>query len=90
MRQREIFPPVTMGHIRSHGVTRLLVYCGNAVWCHHSAMIDGDFLSGETQLIPLERLMVCTRYGFTGDDVRPDWTQARWAQKAEGYRPRSR
>jgi hypothetical protein len=29
-RRRETLPPVTMGHIRSHGVTRLLVYCGNA------------------------------------------------------------
>jgi hypothetical protein len=48
MRQRrETFPPVTMGHIRSHGVTRLLVYCGNAVWCRHEAEIDGDFLPDE-------------------------------------------
>jgi hypothetical protein len=71
-RRQETFPPVTMGHIRSHGVTRLLVYCGNAVWCHHEAEIDGDFLSDETQLIPLQRRFVCTACGFIGADVRPD------------------
>ena len=64
-----------MGHIRGHGVTRLLVYCGNAVWCHHSATVDGDFLPDETQLIPLCERFVCTRCGVIGADVRPDWSQ---------------
>jgi hypothetical protein len=64
-----------MGHIRSHGVTHLLVYCGNAVWCHHSAKIDGDFVPDETELLSLDRRFVCTRCGFIGADVRPDWSQ---------------
>jgi hypothetical protein len=63
-RSRETFEPVTMGHIRSHGVTRLLIYYGNAVWCHHSVKLDGDFLLDETQLIPLCDRMVRTRCGF--------------------------
>jgi hypothetical protein len=70
-RRQQIFEPVTMSHIRSHGVTRLLVYCGNAVCCHHSAKLDGDFLPDETQLIPLERRMVCTKCGPIGADVSP-------------------
>jgi hypothetical protein len=58
-----------MGHIRSQGVTRQLVYCANAVWCHHQAELDGDFLAGETQLTPLCRRMVCTRCGFIGAET---------------------
>jgi hypothetical protein len=34
-------PPVTLGHIRSHGVRRLLIYCSTGL-CHHSAVIDAD------------------------------------------------
>jgi hypothetical protein len=40
-RSRETFPPLTMGHIRTHGVTRLLVYWNS---CNHSATISGDAL----------------------------------------------
>jgi hypothetical protein len=32
-------PPVTLGHIRSHGVRRLLIYCSTGM-CHHSAVVD--------------------------------------------------
>jgi hypothetical protein len=42
-RNRETFEPVTMGHIRSHRVTRLLVYCGS-INCNHSATLDADWL----------------------------------------------
>jgi hypothetical protein len=41
VRNVEIFPPVTMGHIRGHGCRDLLVYCGSGR-CHHSASISGD------------------------------------------------
>ena len=37
-------PPVTLGHIRSHGVKRLLVYCTNGSHCHHSAAAWRTFL----------------------------------------------
>jgi hypothetical protein len=33
--------PVTLGHLRGHGVTRLLVYCVSG-WCHHSAELEAD------------------------------------------------
>jgi len=38
-RKVETFPPVTMGHIRSHGCRDLLVYCDSGR-CHHSALYD--------------------------------------------------
>jgi hypothetical protein len=82
-RTRQTFEPVNMGHIRSHGVRRLLVYCGNGAWCDHSAQLDGDFLPDETQLTPLERRMVCTKRGLIGADVWPDWSQT---GKAPGRR----
>jgi hypothetical protein len=34
-------PPVTMGHLRSHGCRRLLIYCSTGL-CHHRATIEAD------------------------------------------------
>jgi hypothetical protein len=41
VRRPEIFPPVTMAHIRGHGCRDLLVYCGSGR-CHHSATMLGE------------------------------------------------
>jgi hypothetical protein len=73
-RKAEIFDPVTMGHIRGHGVTRLLVYC-ESLWCNHSATIEADWPPDDTILRPLGRRMICTACGLIGADVRPDWSQ---------------
>jgi hypothetical protein len=73
-RQGETFEPVTMGHIRGHGVTRLLVYC-ESLWCSHSATLDADWLPDDTILLNLDPRMVCTACGLIGADVRPDWSQ---------------
>jgi hypothetical protein len=62
---RETFPPVTMGHIRSHGVTRLLVYC-HATECNHSAKVDADALPDDVPVRSLCPRMVCTRCGLIG------------------------
>ena len=43
-RQQETFAPVTLRHIRSHGCRDLLVYCISGR-CHHSATLNGDWLS---------------------------------------------
>src|SRR5438067_12212402 len=59
-RQRETFPPVTLGHIRSHGCRDLLVYCGST-WCHHDAVINADRLPDETAVRSQCSRMVCTR-----------------------------
>jgi hypothetical protein len=39
--------PVTLGHIRSHGVRHLLIYCSTGR-CHHSAVINADCWPDET------------------------------------------
>jgi hypothetical protein len=77
-RNRETFPPVTMGHIRSHGVTRLLAYC-HSIRCNHSATVAADALPDDVPVRSLCPRMVCTRCGLIGADVRPDWSQTRSA-----------
>jgi hypothetical protein len=62
-------PPVTLGHIRSHGV-RLLIYCSAGLYCHHSAVIDADRWPDDTVLLDM-----------IGADVRPNW-QERSQQKS--------
>ena len=52
-RKGETFQPVTMGHIRGHGVTRLIVYC-KSLWCNHSATLNADWLTDDTILLALE------------------------------------
>jgi hypothetical protein len=73
VRKYETFPPVTMGHIRGHGCRNLLVYCISGR-CHHSAVMDGDWLADDISVRSLCRRMVCTRCGMIGADVRPDWS----------------
>jgi hypothetical protein len=67
-------PPVTLGHIRSHGVRRLLIYCSTGL-CHHSAVINADRWPDETVLLDLDRRAVCTKCGMIGADVRPNWSE---------------
>jgi hypothetical protein len=71
--KRESFPPVTMGHIRSHGCRELLVYCISGR-CHHSKTMNADWLADETPVRSLCGRMVCTECGMIGADVRPDWS----------------
>jgi hypothetical protein len=61
--------------MREHRVRRLLVYCTNGSWCHHSAIIDADHWPDETAVRDLSPNAVCTRCGIIGADVRPDWAQ---------------
>jgi hypothetical protein len=41
--KREISDPVTMGHIRGHGVTRLIVYC-ESLWCNPQRYVRGALM----------------------------------------------
>jgi hypothetical protein len=43
----EMFEPVTLGHIRSHGCRDLLVYCGSGR-CHYNAAMNADSLPDAT------------------------------------------
>jgi hypothetical protein len=72
-RRRQTFPPVTLGHIRGHGCRDLVVYCQSG-WCHHSAVINADWLPDDVPVRSLCPRMVCTACGLIGADVRPDWS----------------
>jgi len=72
-RKAETFEPVSMGHVRSHGCRDLLVYCDSGR-CHHSATMNADHLPDETIIRALGPKMVCTKCGYVGADVRPDWS----------------
>jgi hypothetical protein len=61
---------VTLSHIRSHGVRRLLIYCTSGP-CYHSAIVDADRWSDDTVLLDLDRRAVCTKCGMIGAEVRP-------------------
>jgi hypothetical protein len=83
-------PPVTLGHIRSHGVRTLLVYCTTGLYCHHSAIIDADRWPDDTVLLDLDQRAVCTRCGIVGADVRPNWSERPPLESLTGaqWRPR--
>jgi hypothetical protein len=66
---------VTMGHIRSHGVRHLLIYCNQGLYCYHSAVVDADSWPDETVLLDLRSKAVCTKCGIIGADVRPNWDE---------------
>jgi hypothetical protein len=58
VRQRqETSAPVTLGRIRSHGCRDLLVYCISGR-CHHSATLNGDWLSDEYSAKAWPALMI--------------------------------
>jgi hypothetical protein len=83
-RQRQQYqgPPVTLGHIRSHGVRHLLIYCSEGLYCHHSAVIKADRWPDETALLDLCPKAICTQCGMIGADVRPNWSERAAAREA--------
>jgi hypothetical protein len=74
-RERYRVPPVTLRHIRSHGVRSLLIYCNAGLYCHHSAVVDADKWPDDTVLLDLDLRAVCTKCGIIGADVRPNWSE---------------
>jgi hypothetical protein len=77
-------PPVTLGHIRSHGVRRLLISCSEGLYCHHSATVDADRWPDDTALNDLCPKAVCTKCGMIGADVRPNWSERQPAESLTG------
>jgi hypothetical protein len=60
-RGRETFPPVTLGHIRSHGCRDILIYCGS-INCSHGATINADPMPPDKTVIrALGPRMVCIK-----------------------------
>jgi hypothetical protein len=84
-------PPVTtLGHLRSHGVRHLLIYCTQGLYCHHSALIDVDQWPDDTVLLNLDRRAVCTKCGMIGADVRPNWSERPLPENLTGMQWRKR
>ena len=67
---------ITLGEMRSSGVSGLLVYCADYK-CAHSVAISSDPWPGFMRLSDLEPLFVCTVCGHRGADVRPDFNGAK-------------
>ena len=86
--QRYQGPPVTLGHIRSHGVRRLLIYCNAGLYCHHSAVIDADRRPDDTVLLDLDRRAVCTKCGIIGAYARPNWKERSQRESRTGVHGR--
>jgi hypothetical protein len=70
-RRRDLYRGPPLGHIRSHGGRRLLIYRSTGL-CHHSAVVDADGWSDDTVLLDLDKKAVCTKCGMIGADVRPN------------------
>jgi hypothetical protein len=71
--------PITIAHVRSHGVTKLIVFCRGkreGGWlCHHEATLSIDrFLVTET-IGDIESRCRCTACGWRKADVRPDYSK---------------
>src|SRR5580700_8178532 len=82
-------PPVTLGHIRAHGVRRLLIYCSTG-FCHHSAVVDADRWPDDTVLLNLDLKAVCTQCGMIGADVRPNRSERPVPESLTGVQWRQR
>jgi hypothetical protein len=53
-----------------------LGYCTSG-WCHHSTVMNADWLPDDMPLRSLCSRMVCTACGLIGADVRPDCHRTR-------------
>jgi hypothetical protein len=65
-------PRPTIAHFKSHGVTRLLVYCDDMI-CKHRASIPIDSLPDQLTLTDLQPRLRCTKCGRPGEP-RPNST----------------
>jgi hypothetical protein len=65
---------VTLQNMRSLGCRDLLVYCSNAPRCWHSSKINADRWPGDTAIIDIEGVFVCTQCGAVGAELRADFS----------------
>ena len=65
----------TIGHVKSHSVTTLLVYCpgGNGGTCWHQGEMSVDDFANDIDIPNIGPRMRCQKCGRRGADVRPDW-----------------
>jgi hypothetical protein len=80
-----------MGHVRGHGVTRLIVY-SESLWCNHSATLNADedlrptYKVTRADIVQLE----IGEYGieFEFDDGYTDFAEVGSKETAESTPPR--
>jgi hypothetical protein len=61
--------------MRAQRGRRLLIYCSEGLYCHHSAVVEADRWPDETAVRALCQKAIYTRCGIIGADVRPNWEE---------------
>lgn len=68
----------TVGYLRDHGVTQLVVYCvsppgADGQQCHHRGSVSLEGFWAEVELASIQGRLRCSKCGSKEIDVRPDW-----------------
>ena len=81
--------PVTIAHVRTHGVTTLLVYClgkREDDWpCHHEGTLSVDCFDDDVALRDIERRCRCMACGWRRADLRPDFSVQQTKRTSIGW-----
>lgn len=72
----------TISDFRKHGMTKLLVYCGDPCWHHSSIGIEG--LGDDETVVTLSAKVKCSKCNRVGAEVRPDWDSGPKEKKQGG------
>jgi hypothetical protein len=86
--------PVTIAHVRTHGVRQLLVYCNGkraGDWpCHHQGILPVDRFRADEAIKDIERRCRSTACGWRRADLRPDYSRQQAARQSVGWMPPGR
>jgi hypothetical protein len=63
---------ITIGEMRSSGVTGVLIYCADHK-CSHVVTASVEEWPDDVRLSDVEGRYVCSVCGHRGADIRPDW-----------------
>ena len=69
---------ITFGEMRDAGVRDVLIYCRDHR-CSHHIEISADGWPDNIRLSDIEPDFVCTACGQRGAEIRPKFSQAKWA-----------
>ena len=80
---------VTIAHVRTQGVSQLLIYCrgkreGNWPY-HHEGTLPIDRFHADEALKDIERRCRCTACGWRKADLRPDYSKREPARTSVGW-----
>ena len=80
-------PPMTLGNMRSLGVYGLLVSC---LTCRHESRFNVEAYPDRVTVPSFGRMMVCSKCGSIGADVRPNWKEQSDRPSLSGTTPGKR